>query len=202
MSSPDRPATPARAVFRQPWSALAIPLLVFMITTPLATALPILNLLFLLPLVALIYVLWVRTVVDAQHLTVYSLRGRRQLPWAELDGLEFRGPRWATAVTLSGDRFRLPMIRPRDLPRLASVSGGRLLLGDDSPGMQPLPSAEDVPATADPTTDLTKSPVHEASDQQNPAVEDGQAQVSFTANAQVSITGRGTGGPQGNSSSE
>lgn len=132
MSAPDR------TVFRLPWSALAIPALVFLITTPLATALPILNLLFLLPIVALIYVLWTRTVVDAHHLTVFSLRGRRRLPWAELDGLEFRGPRWATAITMSGKRFRLPMIRPRDLPRLASVSGGRLLLGADSPAMRPV----------------------------------------------------------------
>lgn len=142
-----------RAVFRLPWISLAIPLLVFLITVPLATARPYLNVLFLLPLGSLFYVLWSRTVADAHHLTVYSLRGRRRVPWAELDGLEFRGSQWATAVTLAGKRFRLPMVRPRDLRRLASVSGGRLLLGDDAPEQAAAASGE----TASPPPVLTKT---------------------------------------------
>ena len=135
-----------RAVFRLPWVALAIPLLLLLVTIPLATAERFLNVLFLLPIGALFYVVWSRTVVDGQYLTVYSLRGRRRLPWAELDGLEFHGSRWAIAVTMSGSRFRLPMIRPRDLPRLAAVSGGRLLLGEDAPSpVETLPEPDVTP---------------------------------------------------------
>ncbi len=57
---------------------------------------------------------------------------RRQIAWADLDGFEFQGQRWAIAVTLDGRRIRLPMVRPRDLRRLAEVSGGRLYLGADA----------------------------------------------------------------------
>ncbi|RIJ77153.1 PH domain-containing protein [Nakamurella silvestris] len=185
MSAPDHNTSTARAVFRLPWSALAIPLLVFMITTPLATALPILNLLFLLPLVALVYVLWTRTVVDAHHLTVYSLRGRRRLPWAELDGLEFRGPRWATAVTMSGDRFRLPMIRPRDLPRLAAVSGGRLLLGADSPALQP--AGQDGSADAATAASVPETPVQRSSVSVDGAAAPAHAEAADTRAAQVNV---------------
>lgn len=124
---------PDRAVFRLPFSAVAFPVLLFIITTPLATTLPILHLLFVLPVLALVYVLWTRTVADAHTLKVYTLLGRRTIAWADLDGFEFRGPRWAIAVTLDGKRVRLPMIRPRDLPALAAVSGGRLSLGAPPP---------------------------------------------------------------------
>jgi hypothetical protein len=117
------------ATFRLPASALFIPVLLFMITAPLASAsvwtLP----LFLLPLYGLFYVFWTRTVADAHSITVYLPYRRRRIQWADLDGFEFHGPRWAIAVTLDRDRIRLPMVRPRDLTRLAAVSGGRLSLG-------------------------------------------------------------------------
>jgi hypothetical protein len=99
--------------------------------------------LYLLPLYALFYVFWTRTVADPHAITAYLPYQRRRIPWADLDGFEFHGPRWAIAVTLDGGRYRLPMVRPRDLPRLAAVSGGRLSLGDRAP--------EQAKNAADPT---------------------------------------------------
>ena len=123
-----------RAVFRLPGVALLIPFLLFICVTPLATfgSKPWLAL-YVVPVVGLAYILVTRTVADAQVIRTTGLLGGRRIPWAEVDGLEFHGPRWAIAVATSGRRFRLPMVRPRDLPRLAQVSGGRLLLGRDAP---------------------------------------------------------------------
>jgi hypothetical protein len=125
--------TPARrAQFRLPGSALFIPIMLFIITTPLASAAVWLMWLWLLPLLGLVYVFWTKTVADDREIVVYDQRGRRSLAWADLDGFEFHGSRWAIAVLSDGHRVRLPMVRPRDLPRLAEVSGGRLYLGPDA----------------------------------------------------------------------
>ena len=123
-----------RAVFRLPAVSLLIPFLLFVFVTPLATAGPKWLLgLYILPVLGLTYILLTRTVADSIRISTSGLRGGSRIRWEELDGFEFRGPRWATAVATDGRRLRLPMIRPRDLPRLASVSGGRLLLGPDAP---------------------------------------------------------------------
>jgi len=132
---------PDRAVFRLPAVSLLIPFLLFVCVTPLANAGAKFWLsLYVLPLLGLLYILLTRTVADAQLIRTTGLLGGHRVPWSNLDGFEFRGQRWGVAVALDGRRTRLPMVRPRDLPRLASVSGGRLLLEspapDDSPGRE------------------------------------------------------------------
>lgn len=129
-----------RAVFRLPWVAVIFPLLLFLMATPLAAYQadggsynPFLLALYLVPVLGLVYVLRTRTVVTRTQLTAVTLLTRRRIGWDELDGFEFRGSRWAVAVTTAGRRVRMPMIRPRDLPRLAAVSGGRLHLTPPSP---------------------------------------------------------------------
>jgi hypothetical protein len=123
---------PDKAVFRLPTSALFIPLGLFVFATPLAAAsvwtLP----LYLLPVYGLFWVLVTRTVADDRTIEAHLPLRTRRIPWADLDGFEFQGPRWAIAVTQEGKRIRLPMVRPRDLRRLAEVSGGRLYLGEDA----------------------------------------------------------------------
>ena len=124
---------PDQAVFRLPASALFIPILLFFVATPVATGAPPWTLLvYLLPLYALGYVYWTKTVADDTSIRANMPLGRRRILWADLDGFEFQGPRWAVAVTMDGRRTRLPMVRPRDLRRLAAVSGGRLYLGEDA----------------------------------------------------------------------
>ena len=134
--------TGARAVFRLPAAAVLLPVLVVLCVTPLATAGGAWAALFALPLVVLAYILYTRTVADPQGVTVHTLLGRRTMAWADMAGLEFHGSRWAVAVGLDGRRLRLPMVRPRDLPRLTAVSGGSLTLGE-----APLDTAE-PPETA------------------------------------------------------
>ncbi len=145
-------ARPDRAVFRLPASAVFIPLLLFIVTTPLATAGPYTLPLYLLPCYGVFYVFWTRTTADAHSITARLPLGRRRIVWADLDGFEFAGSRWAVAVGHDGRRTRLPMIRPRDLPRLAEVSGGRLFL---SPAATE--SAEQAAAGSDAETRLVET---------------------------------------------
>ena len=121
-------------MFRLPGVSLIIPFLLFICVTPLATVgAKVFLVLYLLPAGGLAYILLTRTIADAGLIRTTGLLGGHRITWADLDGLEFHGPRWAIAVGTDGKRLRLPMVRPRDLPRLARVSGGRLLLGADAP---------------------------------------------------------------------
>lgn len=141
---------PEQAVFRLPGSALFIPIGLFIVATPLAAAsvwtLP----LYLLPVYGLFYVLITRTVADDRTIAAHIPLRTRRIAWADLDGFEFQGPRWAIAVTHEGKRIRLPMVRPRDLRRLAQVSGGRLYLGEDA--------AEQAELAADESSGTTRLP--------------------------------------------
>lgn len=145
---------PERATFRLPASALFIPVVLFFIATPLASASIWTVWLYLLPVYGLFYVLFTKTVADDQTITATIPLLRRRIAWADLDGFEFHGPRWAIAVTMDGKRIRLPMVRPRDLHRLAAVSGGRLALGEQAVEGVEAAASSDVATTmigTDPT---------------------------------------------------
>lgn len=82
--------------------------------------------LLLVPVLAGAYVL--RTGVDVGDggVTVRSLAGSREVPWDDVVGIRVgeRGGLWL--VTVRGTELRLPVLRARDLPWLAAVSGGRI----------------------------------------------------------------------------
>lgn len=139
------PAAPQRAVFRMPFIAVVLlPILAAFCLGPVATVNVWWALLFVVPVLIGVAVLLTRTEVDGEAITVHGLRPKRRLPWPELDRLEFSGPRWAVAVGTDERRIRLPMVRPRDLPVLAAVSGGYLTFT-----APPEPGSEDGPADAD-----------------------------------------------------
>ena len=119
---------PQRATFRLPAPALFFPVLLMFCITPLATSGGAWALTFAVPVIALAWVLLTRTKATPTKVTAYGLLGAKSMMWTGLAGLEFRDARWAIAVGLDGRRVRLPMVRPRDLPRLAAVSGGSLNL--------------------------------------------------------------------------
>jgi hypothetical protein len=93
---------------------------------PLATAGPWGPLVLLVPAAVAAWVLRVGVDVGEDGLTVRSLVGRRRVPWSELAGIRVarRGELWL--VTTGGTEVRLPVMRARDLPRLAALSGGRI----------------------------------------------------------------------------
>ena len=94
-------------------------------TVPLAFLSPLLGLLWLLPVLWLVAAL--RSGVDADRagLTVRRPLSSRVLGWDGIRGLRIRrNAIWA--VGTDGSAVRLPVVRPRHLPLLAAVSGGRL----------------------------------------------------------------------------
>ena len=93
---------------------------------PLAASGPWGPLVLLIPAAVAAWVLRVGVDVGEDGVTAQSLVGRRQVPWSELAGIRVarRGELWL--VTTGGTEVRLPVMRTRDLPRLAALSGGRI----------------------------------------------------------------------------
>ena len=93
---------------------------------PLAVAASWTLVFLLVPVLAAAYVLRVGVDVGDDGVTVRSVAGSRSVPWYDVAGIRVgeRGDLWL--VTARGTELRLPVLRARDLPRLAAVSGGRI----------------------------------------------------------------------------
>jgi hypothetical protein len=93
---------------------------------PVAFTAPWTPVLLLLPLAVALWVLRVGVDIADDGLTVRSLAGERRVPRTELAGIRVapRGDLWL--VTTGGTEVRMPVMRARDLPRLAALSGGRI----------------------------------------------------------------------------
>jgi hypothetical protein len=95
-------------------------------TIPLAFAAPWTPILLLIPLAVAVWVLRVGVDITDDGLTVRALAGQREVPWRDVAGIRVapRGDLWL--VTTHGTELHLPVMRARDLPRLAALSGGRI----------------------------------------------------------------------------
>ena len=93
---------------------------------PLAAAAPWGLLVLLVPIAAAAWVLRVGVDIGDDGITVRSLLGRRRVAWEELAGIRVAERRALWLVTTGGTEVRLPVMRARDLPRLAALSGGRI----------------------------------------------------------------------------
>jgi hypothetical protein len=93
---------------------------------PLATVSFWTLLVLLVPAAIAAWVVRVGVDVADDGLTVRSVIGQRHVPWAELAGIHVAegGDLWL--VTTGGTEVRLPVMRGRDLPRLAALTGGRI----------------------------------------------------------------------------
>ena len=93
---------------------------------PLATVSVWTLVLLLVPAAIAAWVVRVGVDVGDDGLTVRSTFGQRRVPWSRLAGIRVapRGDVWL--VTTGGTEVRLPVMRARDLPRLAALSGGRI----------------------------------------------------------------------------
>jgi hypothetical protein len=117
-------AAPAR--LRMSRTALLPVLLLLLCVVPLAFAAPWTPLLLLLPLLAGLWVVRVGLDVDDDGVTVRSPVAGRFLPWEELAGIRVAPGGRLWLVTTARTEVRLPVMRARDLPRLAALSGGRI----------------------------------------------------------------------------
>ncbi|MBV9515280.1 MAG: PH domain-containing protein [Mycobacteriaceae bacterium] len=82
--------------------------------------------LLVLPVIASVTIVRLRTVADAQTVTARFLVGSRTVDWGDVKGLRFVKGSWARAELTAGGQLRLPAVTFATLPLLAQVSGGRV----------------------------------------------------------------------------
>ncbi|HEY3894458.1 MAG TPA: PH domain-containing protein [Pseudonocardiaceae bacterium] len=131
---------PAPVTFRPPLTALLGVFGLIVCVTPVAFALPGLQVLYLIPLAIAVWVVRTRTVVGPETVLAQRIWGSRQLAWSELAGVRIDGRSRVWAVLHGGEEVALPTLQARDLPVLAAWSGGRL--PDPLGGADSEPAAE------------------------------------------------------------
>ncbi|HUO38524.1 MAG TPA: PH domain-containing protein [Mycobacterium sp.] len=95
---------------------LLVPVLTWPLTAPLLA----------IPVVLSALIVRLRTVADADTVTVRTLLSSRTVDWADIAGLRFVKGSWARAQLSGGGELRLPAVTFAMLPQLAQVSGGRV----------------------------------------------------------------------------
>lgn len=95
-------------------------------TVPLAFAAPWTPVLLVIPVAVALWVLRVGVDITDDGPTVRSPAGRRSVPWAEVAGIRVAGGGDLWLVTTRRTEVHLPVMRARDLPRPAALSGGRI----------------------------------------------------------------------------
>lgn len=109
-------------------TALLPVFVLFVCVVPLAAAAPWGPVVLLIPLAVAAWVLRVGVDIDDEAVTARSLIGSRRVPWTEVAGIRVgdRGALWL--VTTGATEVRLPVLRARDLPGVAELSGGRIAI--------------------------------------------------------------------------
>ena len=115
---------PAR--FRKSRSALLPVVVLAMCILPTAAVSWWAALLLVIPVLVAVWVLRRGVDVTDGGITARAVLGSRSVGWAELAGIRIGEGHDLWLVTTAATEVRLPVLRARDLPRLAAVSGGRL----------------------------------------------------------------------------
>ncbi|AOS65328.1 Bacterial PH domain [Actinoalloteichus hymeniacidonis] len=134
-----------------PISVLAVVALAVCVT-PAAFGAPGLQLLYLIPLAILWWVLRRRTMVDSTGIQVRELFSSTRVDWPQVRGLRLGRNSSVHLVHENDAELALPLMRTRDLPLLAALSGGRLPDPTAADLTGPDPTAPD-PTSPDPTAD-------------------------------------------------
>ena len=82
--------------------------------------------LLVIPVILSALIVRLRTVADAQAVTVRTLLGSQTVPWSDIEGLRFVRSSWARARLRNGEELRLPAVTFATLPALAAASRGRV----------------------------------------------------------------------------
>ncbi|HEX8092384.1 PH domain-containing protein [Jatrophihabitans sp.] len=116
---------PRRTVLKHP----ALAYLIVAFTALCCTAVvhsKLLALVYLVPLVAALYVARTATVVDEQGVHARAILGSRTVGWHELTGLRLDRSGAVYAVDSSGGQLKLPCVRSTRLDALIAAGNGRI----------------------------------------------------------------------------
>ena len=143
-------------MFKIPSTAVLGALLFAITATPFAWAAPGLFAIYVIPVVAIAWILRVRTTADGEKLVARTLFGKHVLPWADVRALKVSARSWVRAVDEAGKELPLPNVRTRHLPALSLISGGRLDDPTEAPAETP---SETLPES---TAEESEEPREEA----------------------------------------
>jgi hypothetical protein len=132
---------PSRLVFRIPATAVLGALLFAITATPFAWAAPGLFVVYVVPILAIAWVIRVRTVADREKLVARTLFTRHEVPWSDVRAFRVSERSWVRAVVDDGKELPLPTVRTRHLPALSLISGGRLEDPTEAVSAEPEPAA-------------------------------------------------------------
>lgn len=82
--------------------------------------------LLVIPMVASVLIMRLRTVADRDTVTARNLWGSQTVAWDDIEGLRFSKANWARATRRDGSDLRLPAVTFASLPQLTAASGGRV----------------------------------------------------------------------------
>jgi hypothetical protein len=116
---------PRRTVLKHPASAYLIVAFTALCCTAVVHS-PLLALVYMVPLVAALYVARTATVVDDQGLHARAILGSRTVGWQELIGLRLDRSGAVYAVDSAGGQLKLPCVRSTRLEALIEAGDGRI----------------------------------------------------------------------------
>ncbi|GAY15228.1 PH domain-containing protein [Mycobacterium sp. shizuoka-1] len=124
--APDAPATKPLVIRMSPMAHFASGFLALCLLV-MITIFPTWGAVFMvLPIVASVAIVRLRTVADRETLTARTMLGSRTVSWDEVEGLRFDRSSWARARLRNGSEMLLPAVTFAMLPLLAEASGGRV----------------------------------------------------------------------------
>ena len=113
-------------MFRPPLTGLIAVFGLTVCVTPVAFGAPGLQVLYLVPLAALVWLLRTRTVAGPDTVLAQRAWAGRSIAWSDMLGLRVDERSRIWAVLRGGEEVLLPAVHVRDLSRLASASKGRM----------------------------------------------------------------------------
>ncbi len=111
---------------RVPRTSLLAVFFLLLCVTPLAFAHTVLLVVYVVPLVAALWVLRYGTDVDARGVTVRALLASRRIGWDDIEAIRPMPRGELQLVLRTGGLMRLPAARIRHLDLIAVASGGRV----------------------------------------------------------------------------
>lgn len=117
---------PSPARLRMSRTALVPVLVLLVCMVPVVSAAPWTSVLLVVPVALALWVLRVGVDIGEAGIAVRLVAGRRLVRWSELAGIRVTPRGGLRLVTTAGTEVALPVLRARDLPRLAALSGDRI----------------------------------------------------------------------------
>ncbi|MCS7480171.1 PH domain-containing protein [Umezawaea endophytica] len=148
-----------KLVFRIPAVALLASGVGLICVTPVAFAVPGLQVLYALPLAFAVWVVRLRTTVTAERIVARGLFGSRTVAWDDVKAVKLSEKSWLSVVLTDDKLVKLPAVRMMHLPALSAVSGGRITVPT---AKAEEPADDEEPVAAVEPVDAPVEPVEEA----------------------------------------